>query len=235
VNRTLVALVIAAAAACRDDGVVGIDVPGPNCDCNSYFPTCVGASWTYAVENPQTGVVTPKTFSITDYSDPGRLDFDLYGFMAFRQRRVTDSDSKDSWLIQSPDGLQLIWLIDDWFDMNGRRTRTEWYDPGKLRMDESPDHTVVGATWHEHYTEHHLEMGTETIVEHQIDWETRPSEVHDPFGETLCEHKLDIASDSPVPVDATYCFARGVGKVYELTALVSEEALLDWTAPGCAQ
>lgn len=233
VRVCLVAVGVLAITACRDDAVVGTDVPGPPCDCDSHFPMCVGVSWTYTIKDARTSAVSLKTLSIVDWDDPGRPEYGLTGFMAFRQRRVAETDTKDSWLQESSDGSRVMWLMDEWFDLDRQRTRAEYYVPAKLRVDESPEHSIVGAMWHEHFTEYNIEQMTETVIEHEVDWTTLEPQDHAGFRATFCEHKSDTLSSTSVPVDATYCFAKGVGKVWELTQLVGEENLVSWTVPGC--
>lgn len=233
-RRSFVLGVLLAVAGCRTDEVVGYDVLGPPCDCNSLFPMCVGTSWTYSITDARTGAVTLKTLSITDWRDPDRPEYGLSGFKAFRQRRVTPIDSKDSWLARSDDGLRTNWLFDEWFDIDGRTTRVMVYSPSKLRLDERPEYVNAGAMWHESYQERRIQMMGETILDHEVDWTTPAPQDHDGFAASICEHKLDVTTPDDGPVDATYCFVRGVGKVWELTLLAGEENLSDWTVPGCS-
>ncbi len=166
-------------------------------------------------------------------------------FEAYRQHRKTDLDSKDSWLRQDQDGQRLLWLIDKWFDADGNLTRTRYYVPGRVRIDETAEHLVQGATWTEEFIEYRDEVADgEVAIElrHEVDWETLAPEDHGENGEfpgALCQSKTDVTRDTSGKVvetrNAKYCFFRGVGKVYELTPLVDEEHLTEPMPiiPGC--
>jgi hypothetical protein len=72
-------------------------------------------------------------------------------------------------------------------------------------------------------------------LHHVVTWTTTFETTPNGWTDAMCQHKIDEWEEDGLPVltNAKYCFVRGVGKVYELTLLESDERLTDSLIPGC--
>ncbi|HSD86308.1 MAG TPA: serine/threonine-protein kinase, partial [Kofleriaceae bacterium] len=114
----------------------------------SLMPLAVGNSWTYRITSPSTGQADAidKTITLDATGDEGGLK---RGTRGFRLKRVDASGTANRWLHDT--GRAVVWDHDEWFDLEGRPTRTVYYLPYRLRVEHSCDRTIVGAAWTEEY------------------------------------------------------------------------------------
>jgi hypothetical protein len=222
----LLGLCTLGAAACGggggDDGATA-DADLSQCPTTGdYLPLMEGNSWTYRVVSDTT---TTKTQTVGAEEDVGGMHA---GTMAFKLTTTKAGGQTDSW--QMLDGERVVRLAEN--DMSGANTTAEEYTPDRTRVDGSAAHTTMDATWTEDYTEHISENGgavtttakTETWTVMGVD---EPLTV--PVGTfcTLHLHRTSTAGGTDGS-DKAYWFARGVGKVQEVSA-GQTETLTDYT------
>ncbi len=223
------------------DGVPTARRNGPPCDCNSYFPICVGARWEYRVCPPPRNDCQTKTWHISDWAKIGDSDDDrkwgVAGLDAFVQVRILRTDRSRRWLTSDAEGRRLQWQKDLYYGWPNWEVKTTFfYRPNKLRIDAR--HVMIGEPWQEMYEEIAVKDATEPLVKHTDEWEVvpvpmdYPPEFLLPLGQPLCHRRRD---DNGFATNvATFCFVRGIGKVFEDTANVGFERLLpDYSIPGC--
>jgi len=188
-------------------------------DLNRYFPMAIGAKWTYKVNNK--GVIGTKVQEVLGYEDVGGLKA---GVMAYKVQSNKPSGKKTiSW--QKDDGFSLVRHREHTFAANGSQETEEFYLPGKLRLDETSAHTVLGASYHYIYTEkvHDFVLAANTSLLKDEVWTVEAVDfaVTVPAGTFNCMqlHKTNASTGS----DKRYWFAKGVGKVKEQSANQTEE------------
>ncbi|OGQ16885.1 MAG: hypothetical protein A2138_12100 [Deltaproteobacteria bacterium RBG_16_71_12] len=230
----------------------GLDA-SPPCDCDSFLPMCVGARWDYDEFEPSTEApLGSKTQVLIDFKDPGDPSFDKTSFEAFVSCRTSDDSLRTAW--QTVEGARTLWQMDQWFGLERTLTKTAYYVPSRLRLDES--RATPGDAWTESNTLY-------TIVAPGIDAQpcndgNPPAPLADVEGGYQCATELeqwsvlslaeattygaDLAGYQPQDVLChavergevkIYCFARGVGKFFELEVGAKRELLVDHYVPGC--
>lgn len=174
-----------------------------------YMPLAVGNTWTYLVDdgvNPPVGKTT--TLEAVEAVP------DKPSVMAFRQRTEKAKGHTLSWLEDAGD--RVLRHYDENYDETGMQTSHETYDPSKLRVDETAEHLVVGATWVDAYTDTNVDANGTVPVQKVETWTVVAVDeiVTVPAGDIPClklERKGNMANQ---PLK-TFWFARGVGKVKE--------------------
>jgi hypothetical protein len=125
-----------------------------------------------------------------------------------------------------------------------------YFDPLRIRLDET--YVTPGQTWSRAFAEQRYEPvapGSSEYVHAGAtawidEWSVVPldSVLADPvvkyprarFPEALCHRRVTRAADAASSVDRTFCYVRGVGKVYERTLATGEqEVLAEAEIPGC--
>lgn len=221
-----IAEVVLAVAACacggRDPGN-GTPCGGPG----RLLPLEVGASWTYWITEP--AGTSLKTSTVEAREDVGGSKA---GTVALRVRT------------EKPDGITVSWQEvlenavirhrEQTFDLASTLIADEFYDPHKLRVDESCAHLADGAVWVERYTERTFDAVSRTTStgSRSEQWSVVASResVTVPGGTFDCLHVRRLTVSGTSGKEKRYWFARGVGKVKELSDRRTEE-LTAWSLP----
>jgi hypothetical protein len=190
-------------------------------DMSQLFPLKTGNSWTYTVTytSAESGVsVIPKTQTVMGEEPVGGTGPNA-GVTAFRMvtRKRTDGTLLTvSW--QARVGTRIVRYREQAFfgDAPYALKREDHWDPAKLRVDETPDHLVTGATWLETSLQTRMPVasgGTPYTDELDDTWtvvaERQPVTVHGRSYEVLILEKTGADRK-------TYWWARGIGKVKEV-------------------
>lgn len=194
------------------------------------LPMVIGATWTYRVHDVETGVMEDKTRTIEAYEDIGDRKA---GIMGFRMRVETVNGYSLSWHEDlGPEGGVVRHRKQE-FDLNGVLDKEEYYEAHKIRVDESPEHRVTGATWTENYSQTKIKPGMpeETTPEVRTWYVIATSEsITVPAGtfEALRVHRTSPAGET----DKTYWFVEGIGTVKEIDTGGDEDGeLVSFTIP----
>jgi hypothetical protein len=190
-----------------------------------YQPLKIGATWTYHVDDK--GVKYDKTVAVEAFEDLGAPKA---GVMAYRSKTTQQSETQLTWY--EPTGDRVVRHHEQDFDTVGAMKSDEWYDPYRLRVDESEAHLVVGASWDWTYadtkTTRSKPQTTTNITESwKVDGVDEPVNVEAGAFAALRLTHVD-------PTDAstkTYWFVRGVGKVREETSSGHIEELASYQIP----
>ncbi|HUQ08533.1 MAG TPA: hypothetical protein VM261_38845 [Kofleriaceae bacterium] len=232
-REQLIAMFAAAAlAACGDDAPPdGGDGGMEEClapAADRYLPLAVGASWTYdtldsSMTNPVTIVKTSTVEALEDVGDRKA------GVTAFRVRTGKSGTSGDVVSWQEDRCTSVVRHREQQFDVNDTLLTDQFYVPGKLRVDETPEHLSVGATWTTAYTEVEVDpiLGTQTVSKDET-WTVQAVDemVTTPAGTFTC---LKVGKATSGSAAKTYWFARGVGKIQETGE--QTETLTAFTVP----
>jgi hypothetical protein len=115
------------------------------------------------------------------------------------------------------------------FDVNDVLLTDQFYVPGKLRVDEAPEHLSVGVTWTTAYTEVEVDpiLGTRTVSKDET-WTVQALDemVTTPAGTFAC---LKVHKTTSGDAAKTYWFAKGIGKIQEMGEQM--ETLTAFTMP----
>lgn len=226
-RRDVVVMFVLVLGACGDDAPTDSDAPVVECTtplAERYLPLVVGASWTYDTSDMGSPVV-PKTTTFEAYELVGDRKPDV---MAFRQRTEKVAGHAISW--HSDDCIAVTRHREQTFDGAGTLVTDQFYIPGKLRVDERPEHVTLGASWSTAYTEVEVDPinGTTTRSKDET-WvvEGVDESVTVPAGTFSA---LRVRKTTSGNADKTYWFVKGVGKVKEMGEQV--EDLTAYTIPG---
>jgi len=200
------ALLIALAACGGEDRPAGDCVPGSS---DRYLPNEVSNTWTYQVTNIDTQETSTKSQSIT-----GTMNHPDDGMPVQIQVTNKVEGRTESWLRENGDTFVRLRQQD--FDIDGLLERTTVYDPGKIRLDETPARIADGATFDETYTAIITDPnGVETSrTDYTESWEVLAASEPCPgdFADYDCLHIQRSRVGTPAK---TFWFARGIGKVRE--------------------
>lgn len=192
-----------------------------------YQPLTVGATWTYKVDDK--GVKYDKVNLVEALEDVGGQHA---GVMAYRVRTTVPSESQLTWYQVS--GTQVLRLRDQDLDMTSGAVKSEdWYVPSRLRVDESPDKMMVGATWTLMYMDMHTSLTKGSSTTSETDgWKVEAIDetVTVPAGSFLALRLTHV--DQSDGSTKSYWFARGVGKVREATTAGHIEELASYQVPA---
>jgi hypothetical protein len=221
ITKILVPLLFIATAACSsgggddDDDDDGGGGGGGDCgfDSDRYLPFEAGFSWTYKVTDldPDAGGATAmKEQSLTAVTDP---DYD-----AVIQQITGKLDGSTRSLLKV-DGDRVIRLKQEDLTTAGDVERTTTYDPGQIRIDETPARLEEGTTFEESYDETvMLAAGGTTTTPTTDEWEVVGFPSGDscktPAGTFDCIQLRRTRTAGGVAVK-DFFFAKGVGKVKE--------------------
>lgn len=177
-----------------------------------YLPLDVGNQWTYQIIK-DTGEQFTKTSTVEDFEAIGGVKGDLE---AFRIRTDKDSGYTLSW--QEDAGDAVVRHHEQTFDSFDVQKTDEFYDPSKMRLDESEAHLAVDASYSYSYDEQvfDLQASTNTTTTKTESWQVRAvdEELTVPAGTFSCLHVY--RSNDGTGAMKEYWFARGVGKVKEV-------------------
>jgi hypothetical protein len=199
------------------------DAGPPTITTGPYQPLTVGSTWTYHVDDQ--GVVYDKQSTVEAFEDMGGA---IAGTMGFKVRETVKSSVQLTWYEQTATDVRRH--HDVLTDNMNRQLSDEWYSPYLLRVDESPDHLVAGASWTINYTKTKTTASKPTETTNQTEtWTVDGVDVVTavPAGtfNALKVTRLDSADGST----KTQWFVRGVGKVRELTGAGHFEELTAYT------
>ena len=225
---------------------------GTPCDCkNRYFPLCVRAWWTYDVYQANYVTPTPKTWSFPFYGSVGSdtLDVrhDVAGKAAFLQFRSDVVDVTRRWVLsENVAGKQkLSWIKDEAVDFMGKPHAPIYYQKPKLRFDESLGDLELPVEFNEFRYRESVDTEAAAKAPMVDKWTRVPlSEVLAKANpsrfpqrwldrEVLCHRRRSQDLTLNTEFERYFCFAKGVGKIYELTpAPLEEEILRSYHLPG---
>lgn len=192
----------------------------------AHLPLKQGATWTYRTTDVADAEMGSKTTTVEARETvPGGT------VEAWRVRSVKeDGDYVISW--QQDTGTQIVRHKEESYAVGGAKRSDESYDPGKLRIDVSPDKMVVGATWSTSFNETTWDAttGMTTTRTRTDQWivEALDESVSVPAGTFHCLRLRRLGTEAGQS-DKTYWFAEGVGKVKEAGG--QEEVLMSYSIP----
>ncbi|MBK9030701.1 MAG: hypothetical protein IPL61_05075 [Myxococcales bacterium] len=227
-GRTLAALLfVVGAAACGDDAPTDGPDAGPivctTPRAQRYLPLEVGATWTYRV-TPLVGTPVDKSTTVEALEDVGGAKT---GITALRVRTAKTDGFTVSW--QEDRCTSITRHREQTFDLANVMNVDTIYSPDKIRIDETPAHLAMGASWQVAYTEVTTDSAniTTTIAKDET-WtvEATAESVTVPSGTYTALRLHKITSGT---ADKMYWFVAGVGKVKE-TGDQTEE-LVSFTLP----
>jgi hypothetical protein len=174
-----------------------------------YEPLAVGVSWTYHVND--NGVAYDKTSVVMDTEDAGGP---AAGVTVFHLVDTFPADKQNTWY--QVDGQVVKRLHDNSLDGSGNVKADDWYSPYRLRVDETPEHTVAGVTWSLSLTDTHTSTNKAATMTMKTDnWRVDGVDepVTVPYGTFLSLHvSRTDPNDGSIK---SFWFVRGVGKVKE--------------------
>jgi hypothetical protein len=131
------------------------------------------------------------------------------GISAFRVRSKTLTGSTVNW--QQDTGTAVVRHREQFLDATGAITSDHVFMPTKLRLDESPAHTALNASWTETYTD--MAMFATPIT---VTWKVEAVNemVTVPAGTFSCLRVHSVQTGGAA-YDSTFWFARNIGKVKE--------------------
>lgn len=196
-----------------------------------FLPMAVGNSWTYRVTDPVDGV-SMKTQTIDAEQRVGGTGphADETAFHAVTSKMSGNGmDKTESWQAVLPDGSIVRYREITYMAGSATSNGEDYWDPYKLRIDQTPEHLVAGATWAEQYNETKIDKnGVATTAARNDGWMVVAVDVPcGPVrGQMLSCIELSKGKDG-ADTGKTYWFAPCVGKVREQGTSVEE--LTDYT------
>jgi len=228
-HRAYLFAILAVTPACfggGDDTAAGPDADTSQCPTTGrYLPLAEGATWTYRVVTDTTG---EKTQVVGAEEDVGGQHA---GTLAFKLTTTKPGGGETvSW--QQDTGDSVIRLAEA--DLVGVNMSEEEYVPGRTRVDETSAHTMDGASWTQDYVEHVSDNGgAPTMTSKTESWTVMGVNevITVPAGEFCTLHLRRTSTVGGIDgSDKAYWFARGVGKVQEVSA-GQTETLTDYDIP----
>jgi hypothetical protein len=209
-------------AACGDLDFGPPRTVGGTGDMSQLLPLKTGNSWTYLVTNESGGPI-PKTQLVMGEEPVGGTGPNAAA-TAFRMVTRKGADRTHltvSW--QARVGTRVVRYRELGFSETAPydMDREDHWEPGKLRVDETPDHMVAGETWLELYKETRVPVGARPSTREVRDRWTVVAERHPVTVQGRRYQVLILVKDGPDP--KTYWWARGIGKVKEIGPDVVEE------------
>jgi hypothetical protein len=187
------------------------------------LPWAVGNSWTYRVTNA--GVVALKTTTIGELEPVGGEgpNAELMAYHVTTAKGTDLNDRTESWQGPSSDEPErIVRYREQSFDAtSGNLELEEYWDPPRVHIDGTAEHTAAGATWLEIYTETKLPVGlTSTTHESRDRWTVLSNDetVEVPAG--TFEHAIHLQKTGGSTKQ--YWYVRGVGKVKETGSQTEE-------------
>jgi len=187
------------------------------------LPWAIGNNWTYQVT--KNGVTSLKTTTIGNLEAVGG-DGPNADLMAYHVTTAKGSDLKDhseSWQAPSKkDPERFVRFREQSFNAtSGELVLDEYWDPEKLHIDGTAEHTADGASWLEQYTETKLPVGlTPTTAEVRDLWTVLEADTTLEVPAGTFEHVVHFQKVSGSTKE--YWYLRGVGKLKE-TGTQTEE------------
>lgn len=191
-----------------------------------YEPWVAGAEWSYKLTDP-TNVLPPalgKKTTVMAPRDVGGIHAGKSASFVHVEQMVGTKDVYETYV-----GDLAVRYKTEFYDDVGTLTATDVDQPYRLRIDESPAHTVTGAQWSETFTETTTKPGMAPSTSTKTDqWRVvDAAEQVTVMAGTYTALHLRRTNTGGVQ---DYWFVRGVGKVKE-TGGGQEEELMSYT-PG---
>ena len=192
------------------------------------LPWSVGNSWTYRVTDSD-GVST----KVTEIDSESRVDGSgpHADEMAYKvvTLKADGTDQTVSW--QAPEGDKVIRFREQSFAKNtDTLTLEEHWDPYKLHVDGSPEHTRAEATWLETYDETKLPVGgAQRTTQERDRWTVDQPDASVTVPAGTFDHCIVFTKAGGNDLK-TYWYVRGIGKIKE-TGGQTEELLSYEVAP----
>lgn len=219
-SRLLIPSVLAASllsVGCGDDVQLDPDA-GTTEECATalserYLPLAVGASWTYDITDltaPGSPVVA-KANTVETFE--GISDDRKAGVVAFRIRTEKANGATVSWQEDRCTGV--VRHREQSYDGAAIMESDQFYMPSKPRVDESPEHLVLGARWVSSYMEVEVDpVAGETTVSKEETWtvEAVNESITVPAGTFTTIQLRKVTSGD---ADKRFWYAKGVGKIKE--------------------
>lgn len=234
-HHTLIAslFLTSALAACGDDGsMTQADANGSGggdgATGERYLPWSPGAVWSYKLTDPD-GILPAQTGQLTTLTGPVDVGGPLAGTMALVAHTDQMVGTKD--VYEAVEGDLDVRYRTDFFDDAHVLTGIEYDAPYRLKLDESPAHTMPNAAWSVTFTETATGPGgSNPMTRTRTDqWRViSASESVTVIAGTFVTLHVRRTSSSGSIQD--YWYARGVGKVKETGGGQDEE--LESYTPG---
>lgn len=222
-----VPLLFVVLVACGGDDGGGGNPDAPVNPADRYEPWLVGAEWSYKLTD-RNGLLPPalnKKTRVMEQRDVGGVHAGKMAYFVHVEQLVGSKDVYETYV-----GDLAVRYKTEFYDDQGVLTATDVDQPYRLRLDESPAHTVTGAQWSETFTETTTKTGqvpnTSTKTEQ---WQVvnAAEQVTVMAGTYTALHVRRTSNAGQIQ---DYWFVRGVGKVKE-TGGGQEEELMSFT-PG---
>lgn len=181
------------------------------------LPMAAGNRWTYRVTDSNgTSMKTSTVMGLEPVGGTGP-NAALMAFRVVTQKvSAAGMDMTESWQGVLEDG-SVVRYRELGYQAGGTVSNGEdFWDPYKLRVDESPDRLAEGAAWQEMYMETKVQMGMPTEAPRSDGWAVDAVDV--PCGPVsgLMHSCIQIRKTvDGAATGKTYLFARCVGKVRE--------------------
>lgn len=187
------------------------------------LPWAVGNTWTYKVTKD--GVSALKTTTVGELEPVGG-DGPNAELMAYHVITAKGTDLKDrteSWQGPSSDEPErIVRYREQSFDVtSGNLELEEYWEPARLHIDGTAEHTATGASWLDIYSETKLPVGLTATTKESRDLWTVVSDdetVEVPAG--TFEHAIHFRKVGGSTKE--YWYVRGVGKVKETGSQTEE-------------
>jgi hypothetical protein len=188
------------------------------------LPWAVGNTWTYKVTKD--GVEALKTTTIGELESVGGdgPNAELMAYHVTTAKGTDLSDHTESWQTPSSDVPErIVRLREQSFDASsGKLELDEYWDPEKLHVDGSAEHTVKGASWLESYAETKLPVGlTPTTHDVRERWTVLDNDETLEVPAGTFDHVIHFQKVGS-STSKEYWYLRGVGKLKE-TGTQTEE------------
>jgi hypothetical protein len=206
-------LIFALAACGSEDPSANQGGSGGGSSTETLLPWKSGNRWTYQVT--EDGVVSTKETTVGDEEPVGGSGpaSELNAFKVVTKKK-DGADQTVSW--QAVDGDRVVRYREQSFAAStGEVELEEYWDPHKIHIDWSPEHTEAGATWLEEYRETKLPVGDTVSTSDRRDrWTVLATDEELTVGAGTFKDVVvfqKVGGDTP----KTYYYARGVGKLKE--------------------
>lgn len=205
-----------------DDGGDGAAGGSGMIEGKPFLPLTEGNRWVYKVTQDQS--VTEKSTVVGPLEMVGGSGPHA-SVMAHRMttsKGVNGTDETISW--QALVGTRVVRYREQAFGAtSGMLTLEEHWDPAKLRVDQSPEHTVTGATWLEVISETKLPVGGAPSTSPVNDnWLVIADDVTITVPAGTFENVLHLRKVGASSALKEYWWARGVGKLKEVGSQTEE-------------
>ena len=206
-----------------NQGAAGSDGGGPLPE-GPLLPWAVGNNWTYQVTKD--GVSSIKTTTIGDLEAVGGdgPNAEAMAYHVTTAKGADQNDHTESWQTPLDDNPErFVRYREQSFDASsGKLELDESWDPHKLHIDGSADHTVKGKSWLESYAETKLAVGlSATTHDVRERWTVLDDDETLEVPAGTFQHSIHfqkVGSSS----SKEYWYLRGVGKLKETGSQTEE-------------